>query len=435
LTLHHQEEGKILEVIKDLSVNMLILFFPVLIYHLFEQRTRSRQKHFIAVASGLSIILCMIFPLELIKNNNLFDLRQIPFILSGLYGGLYPLLSSFTVLIGTRFYLGGEGALGAFWVNAILGGIMVAVIIRYRNKYTTSLQRIVGGGIISLLGSAITILIITFRTHTTPVTELLTHSLFQGAGTLSLLYMIEQLQKNHAIRNQFARQEKTEIVSQLAASISHEVRNPLTVIRGFIQLLRQEYIEPDKRKQYIDIALEELDRAESIISGYLQFAKQDSTETQILNLDEELAAILKLMEPYALNEGVTLTGPSSHCNGYILGDSALLRQCILNIIKNGIEATPPNGNVVVATACLMGKIHLEIIDTGIGMSKEQIRKLGEPYYSTKEKGTGLGMMVTYNGIQNMGGTIHVESQVKQGTKFVITFPTASLSMIEAYEKG
>jgi two-component system sporulation sensor kinase B len=313
-----------------------------------------------------------------------------------------------------------------FFVNSILTCLMVTVIAFYRNKFTTSLQRIVGGEIISFFGSVLTVFTFFIATYTTQIFEvlraLLPLILFQSVGIFMLLFSIEQLHKNHVIRQQFARQEKTEIVSQLAASISHEVRNPLTVIRGFIQFLRQDHIEPLKRKEYIDITLGELDRAESIISGYLQFAKQGSSEIKVLNVYEELDSIIKLMDPYALNKGVTLVGPSTKYIGHILGDSDLFRQCMLNIVKNALEATPSTGKVEVTTTCLNGKISIEIKDTGIGMNKEQIRRLGEPYFSTKAQGTGLGMMVTYSGIQQMGGVFDVESKIGAGTKFVITFP-------------
>jgi two-component system sporulation sensor kinase B len=131
------------------------------------------------------------------------------------------------------------------------------------------------------------------------------------------------------------------------------------------------------------------------------------------------------MEPYALNKGVTLLGPSKKYNHHIIGDSGLFRQCILNIVKNALEATPSIGKVEVAVTCLQDKISIEINDTGVGMNKEQIRRLGEAYFSTKAQGTGLGMMVTYSGIQHMGGVFDVESKIGVGTKFVITFPLAS----------
>jgi two-component system sporulation sensor kinase B len=420
-----------LEIIKDLSVNLLILIFPIFIYQLFEPKMKKKNARLIiGVASGLLIILCMSFPANSVQNGHIFDLRQIPLILSGLYGGVYPLISSFLVLTGYRFYLGGEGALGAFIVNTILTCLMVIINVSNRNKYRTSFQRIVGGEIISFVGSALTIFIfILFFASPTQIFEVLKYlvpyTIFQIIGITMLLFAIEQIYKNHSIRQQYARQEKMELVSQLAASISHEVRNPLTVIRGFIQLLRKENIEPSKRKEYIDITLGELDRAESIISGYLQFAKQGSSENMVLNLYKELDSIIKLMDPYALNKGVTLLGQFENFNGHILGNSGLFRQCILNIVKNALEVTPPNGKVEVTVTCLKDTISIEIKDTGLGMNKEQIRRLGEPYFSTKSQGTGLGMMVTYNGIQHMGGVIDVESMIGQGTKFIITFPLVS----------
>ncbi|WP_424767570.1 ATP-binding protein [Paenibacillus sp. sgz302251] len=421
-----------MEIIEELSVNMLILFFPIFIYHLFEPKLRNKQKLFIGAASGLAIILCMSFPLDTLRSGHIFDLRQIPLILSGLYGGLYSLISSFLVLIGYRFYLGGEGAFGAFWVNSILTCLMVIVHVYRKHKFTTSLQRIVLGSMAALIGSAITFSIFTLFIDTyTPqiifkvLKSLLALTLFQCVGIIMLLLAIEQLRKNHIIRQQLAHQEKTEIVSQLAASISHEVRNPLTAVRGFIQLMRNDHIDPIKRKEYIAITLEELDRAESIISGYLQFAKQRPSEIKLLHLYEELDSVVKLMEPYALNKGVTLIGPTITYERHMLGDSGLFRQCMLNVVKNALEATPPNGKVEIAIIGTIDKISIEIKDTGVGMDKEQIRRLGEPYFSTKTQGTGLGMMVTYSGVQHMGGVINVESKIGQGTRFMITFPNGT----------
>jgi two-component system sporulation sensor kinase B len=120
-----------------------------------------------------------------------------------------------------------------------------------------------------------------------------------------------------------------------------------------------------------------------------------------LNLYEELDSIIKLMVPYALNKGVTLIGQIENFKGHILGNSGLFRQCILNIVKNALEATPSSGKVKVTVTCLKDTISIEIKDTG------------------------LGMMETYNGIQHLGGVIDVESMIGQGTKFVITFPLVS----------
>ncbi len=136
-TTHHRGRGLSLEIIKELSVNMLILYFPIFIYHLFEQRIRNKHKLFIGIASGLAIILCMSFPIGIAGFR--FDLRQIPLILSGLYGGVIP----FDIVISSAdrlsFLFRGRWGSGAFWINSILTCVMVTAVVFYRNKYTTSL--------------------------------------------------------------------------------------------------------------------------------------------------------------------------------------------------------------------------------------------------------------------------------------------------------
>jgi two-component system sporulation sensor kinase B len=358
----------------------------------------------------------------------IFDLRQIPLILSGLYGGFLPLLFSFFILIGFRFYIGGEGAFGALYVNLILLATILIIIhlIKHRKNKFNRVGSAVG---LSLLGSFITVFIYSFYTFK-PFVEyvdlFLSHTFIQGIGILMLCIVIETIIGNKIIQDKLMSLEKMQSISHLAASISHEVRNPLTVVRGFTQLFSENNLTPDKRKEYTALVLQELDRAELIISNYLQFAKPELEDVRDLNINKEIESITKIMEPFAAKEGVNLNTEFNN-NGdvlYIIGDSGLFRQCMLNIIKNAIEATPTNGTVNVFLTKKGNNINIEIKDTGVGMSKEQLRRLGEPYFSTKEKGTGLGLMVTFTGIKKMKGEIEIKSEIGSGTSFCITFPKA-----------
>ena len=211
-------------------------------------------------------------------------------------------------------------------------------------------------------------------------------------------------------------------VSEIAASISHEVRNPLTVTRGFTQLLKDSSLTDEQRHQYIKLSLEELDRAERIIGDYLTFAKPSIENEEVLHLDKEVEYIVQVINPYATFNNISVDFNMEDCHYAILGEKQKLHQSLLNIIKNGIEAMENNGKISIQLKKSNEQAQLIIKDNGKGMSEEQIKKIGTPYFSTKEKGTGLGTMVAFNIIKAMQGDYKIESQIGKGTSFFITFP-------------
>lgn len=236
----------------------------------------------------------------------------------------------------------------------------------------------------------------------------------------------ERLERMALVRtfsNELSKVEHLQTVSQLAASISHEVRNPLTVTRGFIQLLRDTVVSEEKKEQYINISLAELDRAEHIITDYLNFAKPSMQNAELLELNRELEYIVQVIQPYASmgNIGVH-TIKDDEKDIYILGQGKKFHQSLINIIKNGIEAMEQGGDLTIRLTEKDDKAVIVIQDTGKGMSAEQIRMLGTPFYTTKEQGTGLGMMVSFSIIKAMEGECEVESTPGRGTCFTITFP-------------
>ncbi|WP_164545685.1 ATP-binding protein [Paenibacillus albus] len=219
------------------------------------------------------------------------------------------------------------------------------------------------------------------------------------------------------------RMEHLSTVSQLAASISHEVRNPLSVTRGFLQLLNTPGLTPEKKRDYIKISLEELDRAASIITDYLSFAKPIFDETVQFPLYDELEYIAKIMIPYATIQDIRFHLQNSDDAIYILGSSKKFRQALINLIKNGIEAMPRGGELQLTYAgSANGIAQIVIADTGTGMDAEMLNRVGKPFFTTKEKGTGLGMMVAYSLIQGMNGEIEVSSTAGVGTSFSIYMP-------------
>ncbi|WP_336789467.1 ATP-binding protein [Paenibacillus sp. MMO-177] len=222
--------------------------------------------------------------------------------------------------------------------------------------------------------------------------------------------------------NELQRSEKMDMISQLAASVAHEVRNPLQVTRGFLQLL-EEKSGSNKEKNYMLLAINELDRASEIITDFLTFAKPQLEHVSVLNIANEFKHIGTILIPLANMQGgqIRLNIPD---NLQINGNSSKFKQAFINMIKNSIEALKNEGRIDITGYMEGNRVVICIKDNGEGMTEAEIAKLGEPYYSNKSKGTGLGLMVTFSIIEVMQGDIVFNSIKGIGTEVTVTFPTA-----------
>lgn len=233
--------------------------------------------------------------------------------------------------------------------------------------------------------------------------------------------VVEYSKQLERFNNELQRSEKMDIISELAASVAHEVRNPLQVTKGFLQLL-EEKSEP-KEKGYLNLALEELERASNIITDFLTFAKPELEQITLIDISREFKHIEGILLPLANFEGgtVEIDIPSGLL---IRGNSSKFKQALINMIKNSIEALGDQGLIRIWAYTVNGEIQIHIHDNGQGMDAEEIIRLGEPYYSNKTKGTGLGLMVTFRIIEAMDGTITFTSEKGIGTVAIICFPAA-----------
>ncbi|REE91681.1 signal transduction histidine kinase [Paenibacillus taihuensis] len=224
--------------------------------------------------------------------------------------------------------------------------------------------------------------------------------------------------------SELQRSEKMEIISQLAASVAHEVRNPLQVTRGLLQLLEERHkVVVPNTENYYKLAIDELDRASTIITDFLTFAKPQMEQVHELNLAEEFKHVEGIIVPLANLQGghLEMSVPRSL---RIMGNSSKLKQALVNIIKNSIEALEGSGVVKIWAYEEHEQVVIHIADSGAGMDERILERLGEPYFTNKNKGTGLGLMVTFRIIEVMQGTIKFKSQKGVGTEAMIRFPAA-----------
>ncbi|MED3785019.1 HAMP domain-containing sensor histidine kinase [Geobacillus stearothermophilus] len=370
---------------------------------------------------ALAAVLCMKFPIYM-DPLCVHDFRQIPFLLGTLYGGGAVGAVLFVVLMLARTVLYGFQPLTLI-VYTIMFAIAAAASPLFR-KLPRPSKLVMSLGLTFLLAVLTTFVAVMIADF--PVTRpyIAYFIIMPPFVMMFAVYLMETLHEAQLARAELMKMEKMEIVSQMAASISHEIRNPLTVVKGFIQLLQTGRLPRETEERYIRIALEELERAEAIIRDYLTFAKPAPKETEPIDVATQLQKVLQMITPMAHMHSIHVSSSLEH--GVVIGNVQYFQQCFLNLLKNSIEAMPNGGTLHVAAENRGASVVITISDNGVGMTKEQVRRFGEPYFSTKEKGTGLGAMVAVKIIEQMGGTWTIESAVQKGTTLTITLPASRL---------
>jgi len=215
--------------------------------------------------------------------------------------------------------------------------------------------------------------------------------------------------------------EKLKMAGEIAAGVAHEIRNPLTVISGFVQMMNDDQNSP--YSFYTNLIDSEIDRINLIISEFLVLSKPHSMNPIDFKIDTVLSDILTLYKPELQTRNIALSEHWNDNDIAITGDANHIKQVFINLIKNAVEAIEKDGDIkltIEKTSAQFCAISIE--DTGLGMKKEVVDHIFEPFYTTKPDGTGLGMMITEKIIQEHHGYIEIESTYGEGTKITIFLP-------------
>jgi two-component system sporulation sensor kinase A len=216
------------------------------------------------------------------------------------------------------------------------------------------------------------------------------------------------------------RTEKLSVIGELAASIAHEIRNPLTTIKGFIQFLQPEVSE---NSAFTNIMLSELDRINFIMSELLVLAKPQNLQVKPILLHSIIDNVEKLLEAEANLKNIEIIKEFGNTSIVINCEENQFKQVFINIMKNSLDATSANGEIRIQTKLLSdNQVLIRFSDNGCGISQELLPRLGEPFYTTKEKGTGLGLLVSNKIIKDHQGSINITSEINKGTIVDITLP-------------
>ncbi|WP_150273019.1 ATP-binding protein [Paenibacillus tepidiphilus] len=240
------------------------------------------------------------------------------------------------------------------------------------------------------------------------------------------LFTVKEISDFKLIEQTAYQNDSLAMLGKLSASIAHEIRNPLTAIRGFIQLLNP-YLHQLGKEEYAKIILAEIDRANDIIHEFLSSSKPSVPQVAMIPISALLKEVVLLAESEALMKGTQINLHPLHEDMMISGDIKQMKQVVLNMIRNAMEAISErvddlSGRIEIGARREGAEVRIFISDNGKGMDICTLDRLFKPFFTTKENGTGLGLSVSDRIIKNHGGCISVSSRLNEGTRFIITLP-------------
>lgn len=235
----------------------------------------------------------------------------------------------------------------------------------------------------------------------------------------------EDKTKGRKLDEKFEALKKLSIAGELAAGAVHEIKNPLSAIRGFVQLLEKSFQYEDKRKEYSNIILKELDRLTDLIREFLIIAKPSEAKYTMKNINTVIKDMICLIEPKAIIYNILVKAYLSEDIPEIKMNVEHIKQVFLNLFNNAVDAMCDGGELFIASSFKDNNVIIEIKDTGQGISPDETDKIYEPFYTTKKEGTGLGLSICKKIIENHKGTISLNSKVGKGTTFTIILPVKS----------
>jgi two-component system sensor histidine kinase HydH len=245
----------------------------------------------------------------------------------------------------------------------------------------------------------------------------------QFRGAVAVIHDVTELKK---YEEEAKRAERLSALGNLAAGVAHEIRNPLNAISITVQRLRSEF-EPRKDQEeylsFIQTVLDEIKRLDNIINQFLSLAKAQKLTLVSSDMNKFLDELILLVEMDTRDKKVHVIKIMDRLPQLKI-DPDEMKKALLNIMLNGVQAMPEGGKLQVQsyTDDSKGTVVIRITDSGVGISKENLSTIFQPYFSTKEKGTGIGLSIAYRIISDHKGKIEVESEVGKGTTFIITLP-------------
>lgn len=252
----------------------------------------------------------------------------------------------------------------------------------------------------------------------------------ENGRVIGLLALFHDLTEKKALEVKVRRADRLAAMGTLAAGLAHEIKNPLTAVRAFVQMLPEKHDKEVFREKFDRIVPRELDRVNELLENLLDLVRTPKLKIAPLNITECVDHVLETLEPEIQSRSIIVKRFADDEGLLVHADNSYLNRALYNIALNAVQAMPDGGTLTVETTAnpVPGKKHLadiRISDTGTGIPQEHTKDIFNPFFTSKEKGTGLGLAITNKIIEDQGGTILVESERGEGTTFTVTLPSAA----------
>ncbi|MGD9139724.1 MAG: ATP-binding protein [Desulfobacterales bacterium] len=243
---------------------------------------------------------------------------------------------------------------------------------------------------------------------------------------LGYVVLFKDLTEMRALRREIARSQRLASVGRLAAGVAHEIRNPLSSIKGFATYFKQRYPDAPQEQETANIMIGEIDRLNRVVGQLLEFAKPVAVSPKPTSLGDLIDKSVKIIEQQAKERQITLKTVNLAKMDTAVIDPDRISQVLLNLYLNAIESMEPGGELGIELSTDDGEslIQIKVSDTGSGIPEAHVSRIFDPYFTTKSTGTGLGLAIAHNIVEAMGGQINISSQPGKGTTFLIVIPTS-----------
>jgi two-component system, NtrC family, sensor histidine kinase HydH len=238
--------------------------------------------------------------------------------------------------------------------------------------------------------------------------------------------LAQEIAERKILEERVRRSERLSAMGHLAAGVAHEMRNPLGIIRATMQIMEEEQKANPAVSEFSRVIKEECDRMNAVIAEFLQFARPAEPNFEPISLAELLDEVLLFTNKYISSQGIVVNIEIPEDLTPVMVDPGQLKQVFVNLIINAVEAMPKGGCLKISAAATPDGLEIAFKDSGMGIQKESLTQIFDPFYSTKATGTGLGLSIVCRILENHSGGIKVESKLGEGTEFIINLPRAGV---------
>ena len=397
----------------------MFITFPFLVLQTFSQRMPFHRAGSLSISlfMGVPLLGCMIFPYTYAPGLN-YDLKFVPLVAGTLYGGWPVGVVLSLVAAAARSYLSDAGTLGTLAV--CLAAVLIVGAARETFLTATWFRKMLWGTVFSLSTAAFQFVGAVFYGTAMPSDAALLYAGIQTAALLATLSLGEHIRESASIRNEIVRMEKLTVSGSLAVLIAHELRNPLTTVNGFLQLIKRQ--NPSEQiLYYVNTAMQELIEAEKVIHTYLTITTMKEAEKSNVSLSACIDGALRDIWPSIKSKKIDLVNAVSD-DIVLLCNEEQLRLCLMHLLRNGANALHRGGKLTISSFWRGKELAIVVTDNGVGMTEEQLEELGMPKYNTRSSGTGTGLMYCYHFVHSLQGRLRIQSQPGRGTTVTVTIP-------------